>query len=134
MATDTNIEKRKESAVTHVERTRSTPTYIPVVDIIEKQDEMMLLADVPGADPKNIDINYDKGLLTIHARVDPRQNPERTEYLLQEYGVGDFSRTFEVGEGVDQSKIEAEVKDGLLMLHLPKSEAFKPRKIAVKTH
>jgi HSP20 family protein len=134
MATDTNIEKRKESAVTHVERTRSTPTYIPVVDIIEKQDEMMLLADVPGADAKNIDIDYDKGLLTIHARVDPRQNPERTEYLLQEYGIGDFSRTFEVGEGVDQSKIEAEVKDGLLVLHLPKSEAFKPRKIAVKTH
>jgi len=134
MATETNIEKRKESAVTHVERTRSTPTYIPVVDIIEKRDEMVLLADVPGAKADQIDLNYDKGLLTIHARVEPRQNPERTEYLLQEYGVGDFARTFEVGEGVDQSKIEAEVKDGLLMLHLPKSEAFKPRKIAVKAH
>jgi len=134
MATETNIEKRKESTVTHVERTRSTPTYIPVVDIIEKKDEMLLLADVPGAKADQIDIDYDKGLLTIHARVEPRQNPERTEYLLQEYGVGDFARTFEIGEGVDQSKIEAEVKDGLLMLHLPKSEAFKPRKIAVKTH
>jgi HSP20 family protein len=134
MATETGIEKRKESAVTHVERTRSTPTYLPVVDIIEKRDELMLLADVPGATAENIDINYDKGLLTIHAQVEPRQNPERTEYMLQEYGVGDFSRTFEVGEGIDQSKIEAEVKDGLLMLHLPKSEAFKPRKIAVKAH
>jgi HSP20 family protein len=134
MAIEQNIEKRKEGAVMPVERTRSTPTYVPVVDIIERRDELMLLADVPGAKAENIDIDYDKGLLTIHARVEPRQNPERTEYLLQEYGVGDFTRTFEIGEGVDQSKIEAEVKNGLLTLHLPKSEAFKPRKIMVKAH
>ena len=134
MALDTNIEKRKEGTVVPVERTRNTPTYIPVVDIIEKRDELMLLADVAGAKAENIDINYDKGLLTIQARVEPRQNLEKTEYLLQEYGVGDFSRTFEVGEGIDPNKIVAEVKDGLLTLHLPKSEAFKPRKITVKTH
>ncbi|HVP13051.1 MAG TPA: Hsp20/alpha crystallin family protein [Phycisphaerae bacterium] len=133
MAMETNIEKRKESAVMPVERTRSAPTYIPVVDIIERRDELMMLADMPGARAEHIDINYDKGLLTIHARVEPRQNPQQTEYLLQEYGVGDFHRTFEVGEGIDPNKIEAEVKNGLLTLHLPKSEAFKPRKIAVKT-
>jgi HSP20 family protein len=133
MAIDTNIEKRKEGTVAPVERTRSTPTYIPVVDIIEKRDELTLLADVPGAKAEDINIDYDKGLLTIQARVEPRQNPQKTEYLVQEYGVGDFFRTFEVGEGIDPNKIEAEVKNGLLTLHLPKSEAFKPRKITVKT-
>jgi len=105
---------------------------VPAVDIIEKDDELLLMADVPGARADGIDIQYERGELTITARVQPRQ-PAGTTYLLREYGVGDFVRTFRVSEAIDASKIEAEVADGVLTLHLPKAEALKTRKIAVKT-
>lgn len=131
MATETSIQKQ-DSPVTRVERTRSGRAFVPTVDIIEKPDELLLLADVPGATADAIDIHYEKGELSIHATVTPRQDEEKTTYLLNEYGVGDFFRAFQIGEGIDQSKIEAEVKNGVLTLHLPKTQAIKPRKIAVK--
>jgi len=132
MATETNIEK-KDSPVTQVERTRSGRAFIPNADIVERPDELVLLVDVPGAGVDDIDVDYENGQLSIHARIDPRQDADRTQYLLHEYGVGDFYRTFQIGEGIDPNKIEAEVKNGVLTLHLPKSEELKPRKIAVKT-
>ncbi len=57
---------------------------------------------------------------------------KHSAYLLREYGVGDFYRTFRVSEQIDASRIEAEYADGVLKLHLPKVEAVKPRKITVK--
>ena len=62
----------------------------------------------------------------------PRQDEDH-EYLLREYGTGDYYRTFQVSEAVDASKITADYSDGVLTLHLPKTEAVKPRKIEVKT-
>jgi len=63
--------------------------------------------------------------------VAPRQQG-KTEFLVREYGVGDYFRSFEVGEGIDADKIEASVQQGVLTLRLPKSAAAKPRKIAVR--
>jgi HSP20 family protein len=128
----TAIEKR-ESQLPQAERIRAGRTYVPSVDIVEEQDRMLLIADVPGATPENVDISYERGLLTIHARVKPRQDPKKTNYLLREYGVGDFHRSFEIGEGIDASKIEAEMHDGVLTVHLPKAAELLPRKITVKT-
>ena len=68
----------------------------------------------------------------LHGRVEPRQNEGTTNYLLHEYGVGDYYRSFRLGEGIDPDKIEAHLKDGVMKLHLPKSEATKPKKIAVQ--
>lgn len=116
------------------ERTRGGQCYAPNVDIIENGDKYMVLADVPGATAESIDISYERGQLTIHARVEPRQPAERTAYLLREYGVGDFYRSFQIGEGIDASRIQAEVANGVLTLHLPKSEAARMRKIEVKAH
>jgi HSP20 family protein len=123
----------KPTAETGVaETTWSTACYRPNVDILEKGDELLVLADIPGADSEKVDIHFEDGTLTIHAKVTPRQDPEQTRYLLREYGVGDYYRTFQVSETIDASKISAEFADGVLMLHLPKAEAAKPRKISVK--
>lgn len=127
---DTALEKRVMTTE-QPERTRSGRTYIPAVDIVEKDDELLLMADVPGAKAEGIDIQYERGELTLTARVESRQ-PERMNWLACEYGVGDFVRTFQVGEGIDAARIEAEVSNGVLTLHLPKAEVAKTRKIAVK--
>ena len=132
MSSETGI-KKQEQDVTRVERTRDRRTYTPNVDILEMEDELVVLADMPGTRPNDIDIQYEQGLLTIHGRVEPRREEGSVSYLLQEYGVGDYYRSFKVGEGIDPSKIEARLKDGVMELHLPKAEAVKPRKITVQT-
>lgn len=132
MAEQTTIEKRQTQEV-QTERIRGGRTYLPNVDIIEHDDKFLLLADLPGVKPEDLDIQYERGQLTIHGKVAQRQDPERTEYLLREYGVGDFYRSFEIGEGIDSNKIEAELRDGVLTLHLPKSQELRPRRIALKT-
>lgn len=105
-------------------------TFEPRVDILENEAEYVLMADMPGVDSKDIDVRLDQGTLVIHGKA-PRRQPEGTEYLVQEYGVGDYHRTFDVGEGIDAGRISAEYSDGVLVLHLPKGEAARPRKISV---
>lgn len=130
MSETTTLEKHIATS-DEPEQVRSGRTYVPVVDIIEQDDELLLLADVPGAKAEGIDIRYERGQLTLAARVEPRRSAEST-YFLHEYGVGDFVRTFQVGEGIDASRIRAEVKAGVLALHLPKAEAARTRKITVR--
>lgn len=130
MSATTALEKRTASGE-QPELTHGGRTYVPDVDILEKPDELLLLADVPGARADGIDISYERGLLTIHARVESRQK-EDTNFILREYGVGDFVRSFQVGEGIDGGRIQAEYRHGVLTLHLPKLEAAKQRKIKVK--
>ncbi len=132
MANETAI-KKPESEITRTEHTRDRITYTPQVDIIERDEELLLIADVPGVRPDDIDIRYEQGLLTLQARVDSRQDEASTNYLLREYGVGDFYRSFRVGEGIDPDKIEAELNNGVMKLHLPKAEAAKPKKIPVRS-
>lgn len=130
MSATKTIEKRTEAPLAP-ELTRSGPTYRPNVDIVERADELLVLAEVPGARAENINIDFEQGRLTIHASVKARR-PDDAVYLQREYGVGDFYRVFQVGEQIDASKISAEVENGVLTLHLPKAEAARPRKIAVK--
>lgn len=104
--------------------------YVPAIDVCELPHELVLFADVPGADAGKIDVRYEDGELRIHAPVESRQKADQV-YLLQEYGTGDYYRTFRLGQEIDASKIEARFADGVLTLKLPKIEAVKPRKIAV---
>ncbi len=90
-----------------------------------------MTADVAGATREEIDIQFENGSLTIHAKV-PQRRPSNAAHLLRKFGVGDFDRTFRVSEQIDAGRITAEFRDGVLRLHLPKSEAAKPRKIAVE--
>jgi HSP20 family protein len=121
----------ENGAVATAEHTRGGPYYRPNVDIYELADELVVQADVPGAKSDDIDIQFEDGSLTIHARV-PQRRSDEAGYLRQEYGMGDFYRTFRVSEHIDATRISAEYKDGVLTLHLPKVEAVKPRKIKIK--
>ena len=132
MANENAITKPAADEAAKVEPTRSGCFFRPNVDILENDDELVLLVDVPGAKPDEIDVKFEDGVLTVHAQVEPRQDGD-AKYLLHEYGVGDYCRTFRVGEAVDADKIKADYADGVLTLHLPKAEAIKPRKISVRT-
>jgi HSP20 family protein len=132
MATETVINKRPEDEVTRAEHTRNRPHYHPNVDIVETTDELLVLADMPGMEAGEVDVHFENGTVTIYGRVRDRQG-ENTDYLLREYGVGDFHRSFEVSEAINAEGISAEYANGVLTLHLPKTEAVKPRKIVVKT-
>jgi len=131
MVTETTHETKQGVEPGTAEQTRSGRWYRPNVDIVEKQTELLLLADMPGLGSDLIDIRFEDGMLTIHGRV-PRRQTADARYLLHEYGVGDFCRTFRVSEEIDASRITAEYASGVLTLHMPKAEAVKPRTIAVK--
>jgi len=127
----TQVHDRPENRQESQQQTRRGQYYRPNVDLIEKADELLVMADVPGAKREEIEIEFENGSLTIHAKVAQRR-AENTNYLLREFGVGDYYRTFRVSEQIDPARITAEYRDGVLFLHLPKAEAAKPRKIAVE--
>ncbi len=131
MTTQT-LERPNTSAPAACERTRSGRSYLPPVDIFETKDELVLLADLPGVKLENLEIQFEKNELTIVGKVNDCGCAGK-ELLLGEYGKGDFVRSFQIGESVDANRISAELKDGVLTLHLPKVEAIKPRKISIKS-
>jgi HSP20 family protein len=106
-------------------------TFAPRFDIWEGDDELILYGDLPGVEPDSLDIQFENRQLTIHGRVAQRQ--QGMNYLYSEYATGDFHRSFAIGEAIDSDGISAELHDGVLTLHLPKSESVKPRRIQVKT-
>lgn len=126
----------RQGVQTPAEATRGGPTYRPEVDIIETPSEILLVADIPGAEPENIQVDFERGTLVVSASIaDRAAGPSQAQasHLLREYAVGNYKRVFQVSETVDSTKIEAEYHDGVLFLHLPKVDAAKPRKIQVKT-
>jgi HSP20 family molecular chaperone IbpA len=104
--------------------------YTPRVDIRETDDEITIEADMPGCRPNDIDVQFENGQLEILGKCSPRQ--ENVEYLLREYGVGNYHRSFTISEAVDTDQIRASYKQGVLTLALPKSAAAKPKRISVK--
>ncbi len=104
-------------------------TFVPLIDIWEGEEGLVLQADMPGVNPENLDVRFEDSQLTIHGRVGPRHQDIHAKNV--EYNIGDFHRTFTIGEAIDPEKISAEMSQGVLTLHLPKSEKLKPRRIAV---
>jgi HSP20 family protein len=129
--TTTAMEKRERQDLARPERIRGGWTYQPAVDILERTNEFVLRADMPGVASNGIDVRYENGTLTIQGQVQPRQ-PQDTNYWLREYGVGDFYRSFQLGDIIDANGISAECTNGVLTVHLPKIESARPRKIVVK--
>ena len=131
MTSVTKSVKPEVETQSSAEHTRSGCYYRPNVDIIEEADELMLMADVPGVAADGVNVDFEDGTLSLHAHV--KQPQDEHEYFIHEFGVGDYCRTFQVAETIDAEKIEAECHDGVLVLHLPRIEAAKPRKIKVKS-
>lgn len=111
---------------------RAGRTFVPAVDTFEQGDELVMVFDVPGAKADEIDVRYNDGELRIHAPIAPRNSGRN--FLLQEFEVGHYARAFGIGNMFDPSRIEANFAGGVLTLRLPKHEATKPRKIAVKAN
>jgi HSP20 family molecular chaperone IbpA len=130
----TEMQQREQRDLTPpAEQTRPGPVFTPAVDIFETQDELTLLADMPGVQPKDLKIDLREGVLTLSALHEPTELPKGEELLLQEFQPGGYFRQFTLSEHIDQHKIEASLQDGVLRLRLPKVEAVKPRQITVKT-
>lgn len=125
------VKKENGGDVATVERTRTGTTFTPRFDIVETEDELILHGDLPGVAPENLDLRFENERLIVHGKVEPRH--EDHEFVYGEYGIGDFYREFQVLEGVDGEKISAELNNGVLTVHLPKSEQTKPRRIEVKS-
>ena len=110
--------------------TAKSATYTPACDVYESTDQITLTLDVPGTRSEDVDIRLEEGVLTIAAAVRRPDRPGQRA-LYREYGVGDYSRSFQIGGPIDRDRIEATLVNGVLTVRLPKSEAARPRKIAV---
>jgi len=104
--------------------------FTPRVDLLQSGDELVLLADVPGTGPGDIDVRFENGELTLDARCAARTFGRRS--LGEEYEVGDYYRVFHFGDHIDGDKVEANLANGVLTVRLPKREAIKPKRIAVQ--
>ncbi len=128
---NTTIQKRENQELAP-ERIEQTSYFTPLVDVIDTDDEFIFEADLPGVKAGDLDITYDNNVLTIQAKVNPRQ-PQNQSYIWQEYGVGHFYRQFTLQTPISSDAIKAELKNGVLELHVPKAESAKTRKIQIKT-
>jgi len=125
------IEKKEAQSPERVERTWSARTYSPQVDIIERKEDIVVIADVPGVDENSVDINLEKNVLSIYGRVE-EEDFRNYSPTYAEYGVGDYERVFTLSDEIDRDRIDATVKNGVLTIVLPKAQAAKSRKISVK--
>ncbi len=124
------VKKQESGAVPATERMKTGNVYLPNVDIIEDREAIVLHADMPGVDEKDVIVTLENDVLTIEGKVHPaRWEDHRLAYA--EYGVGDYFRSFIINENIDRDKIQATLKDGILTIVLPKAEAAKPKKITV---
>ena len=130
MAENANLATKGRVETPRSEMTRGGLHFAPRVDIYETENELTLFAEVPGVRPEDVDLHYEQGELTLRGRVHPRSEGKRL--LLEEYEEGDFYRAFAIHESIDAGRISAECKNGVLTVHLPKTEAAKPRQISVK--
>ena len=134
--TDSNAKeiqvKPKQEITSPAEQTKPGIVFTPSVDIFETDRELTLLADLPGVKAENLTIDLRENILTLTGEVEPFESANENDILI-EYETGKYYRQFSLSNVIDQSKINANLKDGVLRLTLPKVEEAKPRKIEVRT-
>lgn len=130
MAANSLTERNDERNVQTREETRSNDKYIrPAVNIIETEEGLILTADIPGATKENLDVNVEKGILTISA---PAGHSLPGQPAYREFELANYYRQFSIPESLDHEKARAEYANGILTLRVPKAEIAKPKRIEVK--
>lgn len=125
------MEVRKKEELQSSEGTREGTYFRPPVDIYETDEAITVLADTPGCDPDNFEINLEDNRLTIMAATDELE--DRWEPVYGEYRSGHFLREFQLGKTIDREKISAHFDGGVLEVRLPKNQKAKRRKIEIET-
>ena len=130
MAANSITERNDEKNVQTREETRSNDKYIrPAVNIIETDEGLVLTADIPGAAKESLDVNVEKGILTISA---PAQHAMPGTPAYREFELANYYRQFTIPESLDHEKAKAEYVNGILTLRVPKAEIAKPKRIEVQ--
>ena len=130
MAANSLTERNDERTVQTREETRSNEKYIrPAVNIIETEEGLILTTDIPGASKESLDVNVEKGILTISA---PAQHSVPGTSAYREFELANYYRQFTIPESLDHEKAHADYVNGILTLHIPKAEVAKPKRIAVQ--
>jgi HSP20 family molecular chaperone IbpA len=122
--------KTKQEMASPSEQTRPGIVFTPDVDIFENEQEITLIADMPGVAPEDVQIDLQDSVLTISGGVKPFEAADESDVLI-EFEIGRYYRQFTLSEVIDQQKIEAKLEDGVLRLTLPKAEKAIPRQITV---
>jgi len=117
------VEKKQESTI-------PLRSFLPVSDIFETDHALNVVLEMPGVAKENVEIGIDNDVLKISGRIDIAKY-EGLQPVYTEYNIGNYSRSFQLSNKVDQDGIKAELKDGVMTLVLPKSEKAKSRRISV---
>lgn len=110
------------------------PHWTPNVDISEDGDGYDIKAELPSVDRENVHVDLENGVLSITGERHFRKEENGLKYHRVERSYGKFVRTFTIPEDADESQVTADFRDGVLNIHIPKSEAKKPKKIEVKVN
>jgi len=114
------------------EATTPTRAFMPNADIFDTEDALTVVLEMPGVDRDNINISIENGVLTVEGKINFGKY-EGLQPVYSEYNVGPYRRSFRISSRIDQDKISAEMRDGVITLMLPKAEEAKPRRIEVRT-
>lgn len=107
--------------------------WAPLVDIEERDNQYVVTADIPGVDPKDIDVAMENGLLSIKGKRHSEVERKAANYRLQECSFGEFERTFRLPDSADSEQIKAKSKNGVLTVTIGKKETAKPHRIAIES-
>jgi HSP20 family protein len=118
------LEKKEEATI-------PARVFLPTADIYETKDALNVVLEMPGVEKSSVDVRVEDGVLKVEGRLDFSKY-QGLQPLYTEYNVGHYSRSFRLANTIDQNKIGAELKDGVLSLVLPKVEEAKPRTIQVR--
>jgi HSP20 family molecular chaperone IbpA len=122
--------QQKREVDKKTEGTTPGRVFVPVTDIFETPEALTVVLEMPGVDRDTIEASVENDVVTIEGRIDFTKY-EGMQPVYTEYNVGHFARSFEISNKIDQSKISALMKDGVVTIVLPKAEQAKARKIQV---
>jgi HSP20 family protein len=132
MASTQELQVQKKRELENKEETTiPARIFVPATDIYEAENELSVILEMPGVEKKNVDIRVEDGVLNVEGRLDLAKY-QGLQPLYTEYNIGHYARSFRLSSKIDQNKIAAEMKDGVLSLKLPKVEEAKPRTIEIR--